>query len=122
MLRTTPQEVRAIMPEMDITDEIILSYITGANSLVTHILSETSLPSITLLVEIEKWLAAHMIASTRERMARKEGAGGAFIEYAGEFTTGLKATSYGQMVLMLDSTGLMSSLGGKAASIRAVQS
>lgn len=122
MTRVIPQEVRAIMSEMDITDEIILSYIIGANRLVSHTLSGAFLTSETLLAEIEKWLAAHMIASTRERLAKKEGAGGAFIEYAGEFASGLGSTPYGQMVMILDVSGLMSALGGKSASMTVIQS
>ena len=63
-----------------------------------------------------------MIASTRERMAKSEAAGGASITYLGEAGKALESTPYGQMVLTLDTTGAMASLGLKKASIYAVKS
>jgi len=119
-MRTTTDEVRQIMDETELTDAVITSYITGANLLVTQTVGSTGLPS-GLLTEIERWLTAHMIASTRERQAVKEEAGGAKIEYAGVYGEGLKSTTYGQMVLALDTSGSFAALGGKGMSIRAVE-
>lgn len=120
-MRTTAVEVLAIMDEVTLESSIVDKYITGANALVNQILSNSGLGD-SLLTEIEKWLSAHMIASTRERAAKKEGAGGAFIEYTGVYGEGLKSTAYGQMVLTLDSSGAMASLSGKAAKIKAIKS
>jgi hypothetical protein len=63
-----------------------------------------------------------MIACTRERTALKEAAGGASITYTGKYDKNLSSTPYGQMVMTLDTTGAMSALGGKQASITAIQS
>jgi len=119
MARTTVSEVKQII-DTSLSDSVIDSYITGSNLLITQVLGSSSLPS-ELLAEIERWLTAHNIAMTRERMAKKEGAGGAYIEYTGESGTGLEATSYGQMVLTLDTTGTMKSLAKKPVKFTAIK-
>ena len=82
MARTTIDLLKDILDDTELSDPILTSYITGANTFVTGVLSGEGL-STALLAEIERWIAAHMIASTRERMAEKEGAGGAEIKYTG---------------------------------------
>ena len=74
-----------------------------------------------LKAEIERWLAAHMLASTREQQSKSEKAGSAAVVYQGVTGVGLKSTFYGQTVLTLDTTGGFSSLGGKAVSVSAVE-
>jgi len=117
--RVTAAEVLEIMDDVTLSDPIVEAYIVGANTLVSDVLSTQGL-SATTLKEIERWLSAHMIASTRERQATEEGAGGAYIKYAGSFGEQLKSTPYGQMVLTLDSSGLMHNLELKSATLRAV--
>lgn len=119
MARTTAAEVKQIL-DTDLSDAIVDAYIVGANAMVTDALSSSGL-SDTLLEEIERWLSAHMIASTRERMAEKEGAGGASITYTGKYGEQLASTPYGQQVLILDTTGTMASLGKKKAVLAAVE-
>ena len=119
MARTTVNGVKAILDDTELSDAVIESFINSANVLVTNALGTSTL-SASVLAEIEKWLAAHMIATTRERMAIQEEAGGAKIKYTGEFGAGLSSTTYGQMVLTLDTTGKLASLGRKQASIFAV--
>ncbi len=116
--RTTVEEVKQILNDTELSDPIIEGYIKAANSMINNVLSG-KLDEDTL-EEIERWLTAHMIASTRERQAVKEGAGGAFIEYTGKFGEGLKSTSYGQMVLTMDTTGLMAALGMKQIKLIAI--
>lgn len=110
MGRVTATEVKAILDNTVLTDPQIEAYITSANTMVNRVLGVMNVSDNTK--EIERWLTAHMIASTRERLAKKEGAGGAFIEYAGTWGEGLKLTSYGQMVLLLDGSGAFAILGG----------
>jgi hypothetical protein len=117
--RVTATEVKAIMDEVTLADAVIDSYISGANTIVTDNLGSTTL-SVAMLKEIERWLAAHLVAITRERTAKKEGAGGASIEYTGEWGSGFDSTSYGQTAIALDSTGTLAGLTGKSASIYAV--
>lgn len=110
-VRVSATDVKAII-ETELVDNIIDVYILSANTLVN-----TALGSGTsdILKEIERWLTSHLIAISKERQASKEGAGGANIEYAGSYGEGLKSTSFGQMVLTLDTTGKMASLNGMAA-------
>jgi hypothetical protein len=111
MARTTITLVTNII-STSLDDNIVESYIDSANVLVTDLVgSDTDMPS-DLKAEIERWLTAHMIASTVERMGRKEGAGGAYIEYIGKDGELLKGTPYGQMVLLLDTSGAFAAHGG----------
>lgn len=121
--RVTAAEVTAIMDDVTLADAVIESFISAANAMVTNYLATTALDDATLK-EIERWLSAHMVASTVERMAISEGAGGASTKYVGEFKQNLSATPYGQMVLMLDTTGKLTvaSENKKQASVYAVTS
>lgn len=118
-VRATATEVKLILGDTTLSDTIINSYIKGANTLVNSVLG-TDITD--LLSEIERWFAAHMIAATRERMAKKEKAGTAEIEYLGTFEAGLESTPYGQMVMLLDQTGLMAGLGKRAVRVSAITS
>jgi hypothetical protein len=116
--RTTAQEVKNLMGT-DLGYEVIDSFITTANLVVTDVLGSTTLGS-SLLAEIEKWLAAHFIAMSRERDVRYEEVDQARVEYMGKYGMNLDATRYGQTVKTLDSTGKMSGIGGKLAGLWAM--
>jgi len=120
-IRTTATEVKQIL-DTDLSDTIVDAYILGASAVVDEVLGSDTTISSTLKEEIERWLAAHMIAATREQQASEEGAGGAKIKYQGVTGKGLEATMYGQQVLAMDTTGKMRKLSGRAASITAVTS
>jgi hypothetical protein len=110
-----------IMEPNEISEVDVQSYIDGANVLLTRLLGTKGLGE-DLLTEIERWLTAHLIVSSRERMAKKEGAGGAFIEYAGNYGENLMSTSYGQVAVSMDVTGGLATLGMKRMFIKAVKS
>jgi hypothetical protein len=118
MARVTATEVKGII-DTDLTDDAVNIYITSANVMVDNVLSTSDTP---ILKEIERWLTAHMIASTKERQAKSEEAGGAKINYAGYYGDMLSSTSYGQQVMMLDVSGKFANLGKKAAMIFAIKS
>ena len=118
-VRATATEVKQILGDTTLSTTVIDSYIKGANALINQVLG-TEVTD--LLTEIERWFAAHMIASTRERMAKTEKAGTAEIEYLGTYEGGLDSTPYGQMVKMLDTTGRMAMLGKRPVSITAITS
>ncbi len=120
MGRVTVAEVKAILDDTALSDAVITTFITSANVMVTQALGSSTL-GVSVLKEIERWMTAHMIASSRERMAKSEEAGGAKISYTGQFYTGLRGTPYGQMVLVLDTTGAMAALGGKAVKLQAIK-
>lgn len=118
-VRVTATDVKQILDDSTLEDAIVNTYITGANALVNAALGTGTTD---LLKEIERWMAAHMIAVTRERLAYKEAAGSAMITYVGEFKGGLDSSPYGQMVKTLDTTGAMAALDKKPASVYAVKS
>ncbi len=115
MARTTKELVRDIMDDVVLDDVILDSYIESANTFVTSALGKKGMGE-TVLSEIERWVTAHMIASTRDRQIKKAGAGGAEVEYTGKWGEGLNGTSYGQMAVTLDTSRTLSAMAqGKLA-------
>lgn len=110
-MRTTPTELRKIIDDTTLTDNVLESFITSASLFVDNTLVDKGLTPQTL-TDIERWISAHLVSYTRERQSKEEGAGGAYIKYAGEFGEGLKATSYGQMAILLDTSGTLASMAG----------
>jgi len=108
-MRTTLQKVKDILDDTSLSDAILTSVIDSANIFVTESLTGKGL-SDNALAEIERWLAGHMVAVTRERTAAKEGAGTAFIHYTGTWGEGLLSTSYGQTAVMLDTSGTLANI------------
>jgi len=121
MARTNVNDLKKILDDSALAYSTLSAYIDSANVFVTATLTGQSL-STALLTEIEKWIAAHMVTITRERVAKKEGAGGAFIEYAGQWGRGLASTSYGQMAINLDTSETLQALadGKRTATSRAI--
>jgi hypothetical protein len=101
-------------------DTAIEAFIEIATAMVTNTVT-CGLAAATLK-EIERWLTAHLISVTQERMTTEEKLGEATVKYAGVYGEGLKSTSYGQMVLTLDSCGGFANLGKQAASIKSITS
>ena len=121
MARTNIEDVKNILDETTLSDVILTAYVNSANVFVTAALTGKGL-SDAVMEEIEKWIAAHMVTITRERVAREEGAGGAFIKYAGVWGAGLASTSYGQMAINLDTSNTLQALseGKRTATSRAI--
>jgi len=120
-VRVTANEVKVLLDDSQLPDATVEAFITSANVQVNSILSNSGL-STEVLKEIERWLSAHMIAVTRERVAVSETAGPASTKYANVFGEGLKSTPYGQMVLELDTTGSMLAAGKASFTFKAVRS
>lgn len=120
--RVTSTEVQEII-ETDLSPLTINTYISAANLTVSAFLGSSTVLSAAQLKEIERWLTAHLMASTRVRQAQDEKAGEASIKYQGKTEMGLDGTLYGQQVKLLDTTGtLAAKLGKKKASTFAVTS
>lgn len=117
--RVTAVELKLILDNTDLSSSVLTSYINTANVLVNQVLGTGTTD---VLKEIEKYLAAHLAVSTRERQAIKEEAGTAKVTYSDQFGEGLRSTSYGQMVITLDVTGKMATLDGRSAKITAIKS
>jgi len=119
MARVTVDEVKVILDNTELTDPQVQSFIDGANALINEAFSSTTLGAA-ILKEIERYTSAHLISVTRERMALKEGAGGAFITYTGTYGAGFDSTGYGQTAIAFDTTGTLAALGGKGVKTFAV--
>lgn len=118
MARTTIAEVKEII-DTELEDANITAYIDSANIMVTEVVGDSDM-SASFLIEIERWLTAHMISITKERQAKKQEVNKAKIEYTGVYGDQLKMTSYGQMVLVWDTSNSFNNLGKKNATITAV--
>lgn len=118
MARTTDAAVQEIITLNVLTDTA--PFITTANLLVTTHLGTSGLSS-DLLTQIEKYLAAHLVAlHPDERQLKSQKLGDATDTFGGEFGKNLEFTQYGQMVKMLDSTGTLAGLGGETVEIDTV--
>jgi len=106
--RVTQPEVEEIYENGDSLD--LTPFITAANVTIDALLTSRGL-STDQLKEIERWLTAHF-AVIRDRQASKEMIGGdTSIEYEGEHGMYLDHTSYGQMVRVLDTSGILAESG-----------
>lgn len=122
MACVTSDEVLEIMNGCTLTGDQIDPYIVVAHTYVDLVFANDSTTTAATKKEIERWYAAHLIASIRDRITTEEKVGEAAIKYAGKFGEGLSSTPYGQMVLQLDTTGKIALSGKKGASIHAVTS
>ena len=122
MARTTIAEVREIF-DTDLLDAVLTTFITVANSLVTNYLGSSDL-SDDELEEIERFLSAHLASTMRDPVAKQEavtGSVGVNVSYMLQGGLGLDGSPFGQVVKMLDRTGLLS-MQKKQASVYAVPS
>lgn len=118
-MRTNAEAVKGILNNSQLQDSEVDTYIVTANLLIENIIKVSI--SENLLTEIEKWLAAHLISISRERFSVEEKVGDAQIKYAGKYMEGLKATSYGQMVLVLDTSDSFATTQKKQIKFLAIQ-
>jgi len=114
-----PDDIRAIL-ETDIEDSSLNAYIKGATELVKSAIGAT-MPEA-LRDEIIRWLAAHLIASTREQQLQSAKAGSAEAVFQGITGLGLDSTQYGQQAKALDFTGGLAALGKVPAKLWAIGS
>ena len=118
--RVDYDDVKAIMDNCTTADATVTIFITTANAIINKVFANDTTMTEDLLTEMEKWLAAHLISSTVFRTTSEEKLGDASLKYTGEWGKKLESTPYGQMVLILDSSGLMANAGKMSATITAV--
>ena len=121
-VRTTAAEVKLIMSTCSAADASITAMIAAASGVVDRVFEYNTDLSSATLESIEQFLTAHLLVSTFDRSAMEEKVGDAQIKYSGIYGKGLESTPYGQMVLLIDTTGLMANSGKMAAKITAVKS
>ena len=113
--RVTGVEVKEII-DTTLTESQVAPFITAANLTVTDILGASTVLSAGQLKEIERWLAAHFVAIRDPRISAEK-TEGASATYQGKTAMGLDSTTYGQQARMLDTTGALTGLGKKKASM-----
>lgn len=118
MARVTSAQVKEIIE----TTKTIDAHITAANAIVTEKLGSKTTITDALKKEIERWLAAHFIACSTFRqvkVTRAKSAQDVYMGFGGG--EGLKATLYGQNVLVLDATGEFANVGKRKARLTTIE-
>ena len=117
---TTAEAVKAIMAPGKDYDGVsnLAPFIRAAGLLVNRLILKAGLVGKAApadeSAEIMAWLAAHAYKQSDQALASKstDGASGSYQGQTGDM--GLKSTKYGQMALMLDSTGLLNGISNNA--------
>jgi len=121
MARVTEADVLEIIDTTLQTGEID-PFINTATMLVDGYLEDKGL-SDEVLTEIEKYLAAHVL-SVKDQRVKTEKIDVLGFTYTGSFGIGLKNTQYGQMAILLDTSGTLGEIaeggGKKSASVSMV--
>ncbi len=110
MARVTEADVLEIIDTTLGTGEID-PFITTANLIVEGYLASTTLTE-TSLTEIEKYLSAHCL-SVKDQRVKSEKVDVLGTTYTGTFGDGLKLTQYGQMAILLDTSGTLGKMTEK---------
>jgi len=107
-VRTNVDDVKDII-NTALGDDTINAFIVTSSIVVDGIDANTDCNlSDERLEEIEKYLTAHIIQLTQERLTTSERVGEAQESYSlAPLGKGLEGTGYGQMALMLDTCGLL---------------
>lgn len=117
----TAEDIRGIMPELELTDAQVEIYIKSASVFLNNAMQGVSV-SEELNTELLRWLTAHLIAATVDRPVVQQKAGEASQTFSDIFDVGLKSTMYGQTALAMDTTGaLAAASGGSRAWLYAVK-
>lgn len=112
-IRVTALEVLDIINTSVDAQVILNSMITTASLLVDEILTVVT-PALTTarLKRIELYLAAHFVALTEEKGSLTgEDFGDAEVTLANVYTAGFNSTRFGQMALVLDTSGKLKEIG-----------
>jgi hypothetical protein len=108
-MRVTEEEVKKII-DTELAEDEVTPFLRTASGLVTDLLGSSDVLTAERLADIECWLAAHFVA-VRDPRVKSETIGKASFSYeTAVVADGLRATRYGQQVLLLDLSGTMASL------------
>jgi hypothetical protein len=118
-VRTTFTSVRGVI-DTELTDTQIDAMIVHANFLVNQKLEASGLTEV-LLTEIEMWITAHIIATTKERQTTQEKIGDVSVNYQKNPLGFFESTTYGQFALALDTSGNLQTAAKKRAKITAIK-
>jgi hypothetical protein len=112
--RVTDSDVTTLLPTSAVGPT---PFILAANQIVDDIAAKPGAPDALRLKEIERWLAAHMLASHQDAAQVTQARdGNASMTRMGQFGSGLDSTPFGQTAKQLDPTGHLKNLSLKRAS------
>jgi hypothetical protein len=118
-MKTTAANVRSIM-DTGLEDSEINKIIEMADRLIDTNLAEAGLTDA-VLADISTYLTAHLIAIGKERQVIGEKVQDIWLTFPGpEKKEGLRSTTFGQMVIFLDSSGTMLEASKLKARMRAI--
>lgn len=109
-VRVNAAEVKEII-NTNLSDVIVSSSIDIASRLVDDVVAGNG-PAADRLPDIELYLSAHLIAlrDQDEGMTIEQDVGDAKAKYSGRYWMGLNLTRYGQMAIVLDTSGRLAGL------------
>jgi len=114
--RVTAEEVKVVFDTQE-ADATVEAFIGVANRMVTANLSGELNDDI--LTDIELFLSCHFLSCKDPRTSEESD-----VEVSAKFTAkygkGFESTTYGQMALSLDSTGILINLGKSGVTVHAV--
>jgi len=120
MSRVTGANVKEII-NTSLSASEVAPFVTSANLIVTERLGGQGV-SAAILKEIERWLAAHLVAiRSQDSVSKAEKTGDASITRHGETKMGLDFTPYGQQAKLLDPTGRLESAGKGVAKVETIK-
>ncbi len=117
--RTTIDTVKMIIPTA-LTDDEIRDIILMANVIVTRQVGGEGLTSA-LLKDLETWFTAHLISIGKERQPMSEKVGDIWLTFQKNEVGFLQSTTYGQMVLFMDTSGQFQASANKKIKFRAIK-
>jgi len=116
MARATVSDVREILSTA-LTDPEVAAWIDIASAVIDSYSLQCKKAGTSLLLIMEKLLAAHYISATVDRSGSvtQRSIGDASETYMSMSGEGIKATTYGQQLLMLDPCGVLVDMGKRRA-------
>lgn len=112
-VRVTEEEVKAII-DTELTVEQVEPFIAAASIMVDEYLS-SKITNSTVLKEVERWLAAHLIASGPDPREQEVRIGTIEVNLEGRTGQGLAFSRYGQQAMLLDTSGTLKNIGKQKA-------
>lgn len=124
MPRTDSSSVQGILLENYDGSSSLSPFIAAAGALTDKVSSNDSdgILDATDLELIERWLSAHFYAAGPDMLPQSKGTGRANASFQGQTGMFLKSTYYGQMAMLLDTTGYLGVLQQDAERGRGVAS
>ena len=117
-MRTNIAEIKKVITTT-LADDNINALLEVANNIVNGTFVSGDLDSERLKL-IEKYLTAHLIATTLERQEQQHKVGEVAVTFAQKLGEGLRSSTYGMVVISLDSTGKLVQQGNVNQTVKLI--